>query len=214
MHNDPGDSCKCNMAKLFFIPFLVFLISCRDNKLKLTFPDIDRSDINQIIEAVIHFDSLPFYNTSDTSFIPLSTNLRKIYVTPQGTTPDIPPPVNRQKIPAYTLLNSLVKNEIFFPWSDTAFFYFKNNLTDTFTLEKALTNKIATTNIRTRNATTDNTPYGRYYDLTIPIFSADQRKAYIVCTKNCSGCGGATAFFLEKTASKWTIIGWRTLWRE
>jgi len=52
----------------------------------------------------------------------------------------------------------------------------------------------------------------RYYDLTIPIFSLDNKKAYVELTNNCDDCGGATAYYLEKISNKWTIVGWERVW--
>ena len=87
------------MTKTWLTIFISLLIGCSDDKSKQAFPTVDRREINHIVEAVIRHDSLPFHKTSDTSFIPLSTKLRKIYVTAQDAMPDIPPPVDRQKIP-------------------------------------------------------------------------------------------------------------------
>lgn len=200
------------MTKTLLTILISLLIGCSDDKSKQAFPTVDRSEINQILEAVIRQDSLPFYKTSDTPFIPLSTKLRKIYVTAQDTMPDIPPPVDQQKIPVYKLLNSLVRDERFFNWSDTAYFYFQNNLADTFTLGKALTERIATTELASTNSTVDVRTSIRYYDLTIPILSQNQTRAYIELTNNCADCGGATAFYLEKINGKWTVVGWNRLW--
>ena len=199
------------MSKTLLTIFISLLIGCSDNNAKQAFPTVARSEINRIVETVIQQDSLPFHNTSGTAIIPLSTRLRKIYVTAQYTMPDIPPPVNRQKIPAYKLLNSLVKGERFFNWSDTAYFYFQNNLADTLILGKALTRGIATTELVATNSTVDKRPNIRYYDLTIPILSKNQTRAYVELTNNCVDCGGATAFYLEKISGMWTVVGWERL---
>jgi hypothetical protein len=194
------------------IILISLLIGCSDDKAKQAFSAVDRSEINQIVEAVIRQDSLPFYNTSDTSLIPLSTKLRKIYVTAQDTLAEIPPPVDRQRIPVYKLLNTLVKGERFFDWSDTAYFYFQNTLADTFTLGKAVMGEIMTTELASTNSTVDMRTNIRYYDWTIPILSKNQTRAYIELTINCVECGGATAFYLEKIKGKWTVVGWNKLW--
>lgn len=194
------------------IILISLLIGCSDDKAKQAFSAVDRSEINQIVEAVIRQDSLPFYNTSDTSLIPLSTKLRKIYVTAQDTLAEIPPPVDRQRIPVYKLLNTLVKGERFFDLSDTAYFYFQNTLADTFTLGKAVIGEIMTTELASTNSTVDMRTNIRYYDWTIPILSKNQTRAYIELTNNCVECGGATAFYLEKIKGKWTVVGWNKLW--
>jgi hypothetical protein len=113
------------MTKLSIITFIIFLIGCTDDKLKQAFPNVNRNDINQIAEVVIRQDSMPFHKSSDTSFVPLSASLRKIFVTTQDTTPDIPPPVDRQTVPVYKLLNSLVKHERFFEWRHFIFLFSK-----------------------------------------------------------------------------------------
>ena len=51
-----------------------------------------------------------------------------------------------------------------------------------------------------------------YYDLTIPILSADNKKAYVELTNNCSNCGWATAYYLQKKVTGWTVVGCQRRW--
>ncbi|MBF7093083.1 hypothetical protein IUY40_16240 [Flavobacterium sp. ALJ2] len=46
-----------------------------------------------------------------------------------------------------------------------------------------------------------------FYDMTIPIFSKDNTKAYVELNHHCGAlCGEGKAFFLFKTNGEWGII--------
>ena len=153
-----------------------------------------------------------FVDSDNSQLIPLSVNLRKLRVTVPDTTSDVSPPIDHNTVSIFNLLNSLVNNKRFFERSDSSYFLFQNNSVDTFTIDKSITEKLAIMNSYVQQQKINSTRFAHYYDLTIPILSVDKKKAYIELTNNCSGCGGATAFYLEKIDSMWTVIGWQRLW--
>lgn len=79
-------------------------------------------------------------------------------------------------------------------------------------IDKSISQALLTTTFSKERQKRNTGLENHYYDLTIPILSADNRKAYIELTNNCNGCGGATAFYLEKINDKWTIVGWEGRW--
>ncbi|MBS3922003.1 MAG: hypothetical protein KGZ37_02495 [Nitrosarchaeum sp.] len=201
------------MTRLLSIAILFIFLGCDDNyNPKKTFLLPDEKDINDIVEAVVNQDSMPFLKTNIPYPIPLSLDLRKIRVTVPDTATEVPPPVDHTTISIFNLFNSVVDYQRFFERTDSSYFLFQNNSLDSFIIDKTLTKKLVTTTFSEQRQKTASNLSVRYYDLTIPILSTDHRKAYIELTNNCSDCGGATAFYLEKINSKWTVVGWQRLW--
>ena len=203
------------MTKLFSITFLFILLGCDTTNPKQTFLPPDKKDINEIVEAVIKQDSSRLKNITvgDPNNVPLSIDLRKIRVILTDTTTDVPPPIDHTQVSVFNLFNSLVDSQRFFSRTDSLYFFFQNDSIKTFTIDKTVAEKLAaTTTLVEQQQKHDSNQTIRYYDFTIPIFSADNNKAYIEWTTNCSGCGGATSYYLEKINSKWTVVGWQQRW--
>ena len=202
------------MSKLFLIIFLFVLSSCGDNSPRQVFLPPDKKDINEIVAAVINRDSLVFTKkpATDPNPIPLLVDLRKIRVILTDTA-DVPQPMDLTTVSIFDLFNSLVNNQRFFSRTDSSYFLFQNDSVKTYTIDKIIAEKLAyTTTLVEQQQKHESNKSTSYYDLTIPIFSADNKRAYIVWTTNCLGCGGATAFYLEKINGEWTIVGFQILW--
>lgn len=208
----PKIACNCIMTKLLIIACLFLFIGCLENKPGKAFLPPNKKDINDIIQAVVMQDSLLFPDTDNLKQIPLSVNLRKLRVIVPDTTNNFPPPIDHSKISIFTLFNSLVNHQRFFERSDSSYFLSQNNSIDTCTIDKSITEKLAVTTLDEQQQKIDSGKLVHYYDLTIPILSADQMKAYIELTNNCSGCGGATGIYLKKANNKWIVAGWLRLW--
>lgn len=207
---------NCKMTKLFLISFLLFLLSCGDHISTQTLLPPDKKDINEIIEAVIRKDSLPFVkkHAVGSNSIPLLRSLRKVRVIFTDTTSEVPPPVDHTTVSVFDLFNSLVDNQRFFNRADSSYFFFQNDTVKVFSIEKKILDKLSVnTTLTEQHGMSDPNKFSPYYDLTIPIFSADNTRAYVEWTTNCIGCGSATSFYLQKIDSKWKVVGWRKLWR-
>ena len=202
------------MTRIVITTFIFLLLGCRDNNSSQSFLPVDKQDINEIVEAIINHDSLFILKKDDPQQIPLSVDLRKIQVTLPDTTTEVPPPIDHTTVSVFNLFNSLVGHQRFFERTDSPYFLFQNNSIDSFIIDKTLTEKLDTTTFSEQRQKTASNQSVRYYDVTIPILSTDQSKAYIELTRNCSGCEGATAFYLKKINSKWTVVGWQRLWME
>jgi hypothetical protein len=172
----------------------------------------DQADIVKIVEAVINYDSLPFRKEHKAKQVPLSVNLRKLQITVPDTTSEVPPPSDHGKVSIFNLFNSLVDQQRFFERADSSYFLFQNNIIKSFALDDKILAGIKTTTLTEQQRITNAHEPVHYYDLTIPILSADNKKAYVELTNNCSNCGGATAFYLQKKVSGWTVVGWQRRW--
>lgn len=143
--------------------------------------------------------------------IPLSLHLRKLRVAVPDTTTNVPPPIDHNSVSIFNLLNSLVNHQRFFGRTDSSYFIFQNSFIDSFVPDKEIAQKVFTTFEYEVQQNSDSLVNTSFYDLTIPILSADHSKAYVELTRSCSGCGGAIALYLQKTDDKWSIVGWQRL---
>jgi len=208
----PAVACNCIMTRLIITTYIFLLLGCRDNKSRQFFLTVDKQDINEIVSAIINHDSLLIAKADGPQPTPLSVDLRKLRVAVPDTTTEIPQPIDHTTVSIFNLFNSLVDHQRFFERTDSSYFLFQNNSIETFIIDKTLTEIFATTTFSEQQQKTGANQSVHYYDLTIPILSTNQRKAYIELTNNCSDCGGATAFYLEKIKGKWTVVGWQRLW--
>jgi hypothetical protein len=212
LHKHFNVACNCEMTRLFIITFLFSLLSCRNNNSSQTYSQPDQADIIKIVEAVINDDSLSFHKRQETNQIPLSINLRKLQVFVPDTTSEVPPPSDLDKVSIFNLFNTLVDQQIFFARADSSYFLFQNNIIKTFTLDDKILVGIKMTTLIEQQQIDNAQESVNYYDLTIPILSADNKKAYVELTNNCSNCSGAIALFLQKEVSGWTVVGWQRRW--
>jgi len=200
------------MTKLLITISLILSLSCQNNKSGKDFLTPDKKDINDIVEAVVNQNELLFRDTTILNPSPLSIDLRKLRVTVPDTG-EVPPPIDLTSVSIFNLFNALVNHQRFFDRTDSSYFLFQNNRIKTFSIDKAVAEKlVASTSFAEQQRENELNKPTHYYDLTIPILSADNKKAYIEWTTNCSGCGGATAFYLEKINNKWTVVGSQTRW--
>jgi hypothetical protein len=217
------------MAKLISTILLFSFLACRDNNSRQTFIPPNSKDVNEIINAVINQDSLRFRKKATgagtqennneqediihSNTIPLSVDLRKIRVIAPDAITGVPPPVDLSSVSIFELFNIAVNNQRFFNKIDSSYLFFQNDAIKKYLIDTAIAKKLAMTSLSEQQQKFKSNQLVRYYDLTIPILSADNNRAYVELTSNCQGCGGATAFYLEKTNSKWVIVGWQRRWR-
>ena len=86
----------------------------------------------------------------------------------------------------------------------------KNKFND---LKESLAEKInQTTKEKEINKKKMGKPFD-FYEMTIPIFSLDNQKAYLELNHHCGGlCGGGTSIYLRKINGKWKIVDKRQTW--
>lgn len=221
------------MTKYITIIFTTFFFAC-NNKQSQTFNIPPKQELNKIIEAVIYQDSLPVFKTNSYLYTgivsdskktitplatyPLSINLRKLTVIIPDTTKTVPPPINNDAVSIFRLLHGLIKlkpnGQTVIPVADYNYILFQNTVLKNFSIKNDFANNIIVTSFNEQQQKYKQGIPRQYYDLTIPILSADGKKAYVEVTFNCSGlCGGAIAIYLEKKDKRWQIINRERLWR-
>jgi hypothetical protein len=193
------------MAKYITLFFVLFLFAYTGCGPKINYKTPPDSEINNIAEAVVSQEDLPILKRPGgvTIGYRLSKELRKIQIIDKDKADAVLPPLDFNKIYFYNLIPSK-----YFEANDRDFLLFQNSILPTFILSKNLQNKL---NITTFEEQADNKKAGKsiaFYDLSVPIFSADLTTAFVEVTFNCPGlCGEVTGLFLKRVDGKWFIVG-------
>lgn len=186
------------MNRYFLFIGGIILFGC-NFKAKQNFPIPSKNDINEIIATIITQDSLLNYNK------PLSIDLQKIKV----NTTELPKGAfifNIVNIDARALIETKSDKTEFFKKSDTTYFVFQNDTISTFKIKIELVSHFKLTNLAEQNRQWNLRIGKPFLLLSIPIFSSDQRKAYVTINDICGMCGGGKAIYLEKIKGHWKII--------
>jgi hypothetical protein len=190
---------------LFFLGFVI-LFGCK-SKPKEVYPIPNEKDINEIVKATIKYDSVITSNRA------LSIDLHKIKIFNPNPIDGvyIPPPVSDLNVNQLTDTRYL--HQTYFSKKDSLYLLFQNDILKQFRLDSNVVVKYKLTSkaIQEQNKKTDK--YEPYLQISIPIFTLDQKHAYIQFDYLCAGCGGGTVFFLEKSNGHWKIVKFITTWR-
>ena len=106
-----------------------------------------------------------------------------------------------------------VKGNKLFNISDTAFIFYQSQHLKQFKMTFLDSTKFVLTSFAREEKKRKADKHVWYYDLSIPIFSADKNTVYVELTNNCTGlCGEASYYVLKKRNGHWTIIETGMLW--
>ena len=203
------------MKKITFYVFisLVFL-SCKNSNDKIEFETLRANETFNIVESIIIQDSLKVIkNGKDKSY--LLENLTKlIIIIPEKEKSGIEtiplPFFNNVEIK--NLIGKKINGKIFFTKKDSLNIINQNEYPENIKLDKRILNKINSISYEEAKA-----KYKRenldLYEMSIPIFSSNNKKAYVQLNNHCGRlCGEGIEIFLEKLNGKWKIIYKRTAW--
>jgi hypothetical protein len=176
--------------------FLAFCC-CRQTEIDTAYSIPDSTDIDQIISVIIAQDSLGrSENDSSKRSTPVLKHLRKLYVAfplQQGELPlrEYMDSVNAKELLSYRICsgNNLTQR-------DSNFFLFQNRILKRFVIADTLQQKILTVNETS----------APHYDISIPIFSANKSKAYVIVSLNKTGLDNQSySLSLKKANGQWKI---------
>lgn len=202
------------MKNIILVITLLMLLGCKKQNQEIKLKDSQIRDINQIVEAIIIQDSL-YISKRDKKPIAFCTDLVKINI-------QIPiknkeklnePPIPFNSVSINELLNFNLNKESFFLSTDSTYLISQNPGQKKFRIAQDIVAKINATTIE--KITSKGTAEEKYsfYEMTIPIFSRDNTKAYLQLNYNCGAlCGNGTEFFLSKINGKWRIINKSKTW--
>jgi len=183
------------MRKTIYTILTISLFACNSYKPIDNFLLPDNKEINDVIEAIIYQDCLPV----------VYTDSNREYVS-------IMPPLSADLVKYQYTFFPHQNDSGFFCSSDTSYIKFQNDTLKEFHIDKSLLSKMHWTTrqeIETKRQL-ENSIY--YIEMTIPIFSLDNKKAYVRLINALGGLSGDTqAIYLEKINKKWTITRRRVL---
>lgn len=183
------------------------LLSCKEKEKE--FSSFTVRNINEIAETIIIGESL-FVSKNDNSSRSFCTDLIKINIRIPIKSEEklhIPPPIPFNNVSINELLNFKIMKERFFLSTDSTYLISQNLVQKEFKIEKNIIDKINSTTIEKETLKQETGEKYNFYDMTIPIFSKDNTKAYVELNHHCGAlCGEGKVFFLSKTNGKWRII--------
>ncbi len=210
------------MIKYILVLCTVLLFSCKNHKQEPAFSAPANKDINDIISTIIDKDSI-FLKGLKSRTIILDDGTKYSY-TPDPVCIDLvksrivihPDSIVTMPYPAITIRNLLfmkVNEKAFFQKSDSSYFLFQNEVIKHFIIDKKTASEIVVTTIEREETKEKLHQRVSYLNFSIPIFSLDNKRAYIILTNVCNSlCGGATAYYLEKINDKWVVVDKQGLW--
>ncbi len=202
------------MRNIVLIFTFLFLLSCKNSESKTELETSKVNDINQIVQVVIIEDSLNILkNGTDTRMFCEELTKLTVYVpekTQNGEIPPPPPPSFKEVSIEYLLH---YRKSFYFNTKDSLNLLKQNSNPEKFKIEKNLAEKI---NQTTREKEINKKKMGKpfdFYEMTIPIFSLDNQKAYLELNHHCGSlCGGGMSIYLRKINGKWKIVDKRQTW--
>ncbi|RXM45030.1 hypothetical protein [Flavobacterium sp. YO64] len=194
---------------ILYILLIFAFCSCQNKKEKTSIASGQIKDINEIVEAIIIQDSLDVFSKSEDSTA-FCSELRKlkIHIPQKKNSEDfiLLPPLSGG-IYITQLAPSKIKGQTFFSSKDSLYLLEQNSNPDKLKIGKSIVEKLNTTTIEKTKIRRKNRQRSRFYEMTIPIFSADKQNAYVELDYECGGlCGSGQAIYLKKINGKWKII--------
>jgi hypothetical protein len=199
------------MRQYILIIISLFTVSCKTETVKEQFPIPNKAEIVTIVETIISENKIPVKKNSLQYHMPLMSDLEKLHVYLADTCIDEMGPPQMNELSMRRLLALKVKDRKFFSRGDSTFFLFQNDTLKTIDLDKELEVNYYLTTSKEQN--TNEEKFTTYWSMSVPIFSKDLKKAYVVVNENCYGlCGSGGFYLLEKINNKWTIVDYQMLW--
>ncbi len=201
------------MRSIVLIFTFLSLLSCKKSENKTELGASEVKDINQIVQAVIIEDSLNVLNNgTDTKMFCEELIKLNIYVRGKTKNGVIPYPLS-PAMNDVSIEDLLHYKKSFFSSKDSLSLLNQNSNPERFKIDGSLKEKInKTTKEKEINKKDLHKPFD-FYEMTIPIFSLDNQKAYLELNHYCGGLlGSGISIYLQKINGKWKIIDKRQTW--
>lgn len=196
------------MKRIILYTIIIFTFcNCQNKKDKTSVAVEQIKDINKIVEAIIIQDSLDVFSKSEDSTM-FCSELRKLKISipPKNSKDFIALPLS-DGIYITLLIPSKIKGHTFFSSKDSLYLLEQNSNPEKLKIGKYIVEKLNTTTIEKTKIPRKKGKRLRFYEMTIPILSADKQNAYVELDYQ-SGYlyGTGRAIFLKKINGKWKII--------
>lgn len=195
---------------LFFTLMVMLFYNCQQPKSDSDFIPVEINEIAAIIEAVILQDSLDVFETENGARMLCQDLIRvNIYVAPERKAGEHlpPPPPSFTTVSIQNLMYSKMHSDDFFSSKDSLFLLQQNFNPKILKISNHIDVKINWTSLNQELQKRENNERYNYYELSIPVFSADRQKAYVILNHYCGYlCGSGQSIFLKRRNGKWIII--------
>jgi len=195
-----------NMKRTFILIFVSFLFSCKNEQAGNILPS--DSEINEIIKTAILGDSLEL--AKENNQIPICNELKRItLVTKRNSKPELSPFKKFDSLLIGDLIfHKRLPYKGFFKASDSTFIKFQNKNIKSHILPNSIFGNLKFVTLEKGKNLDD-----KFFYFTIPILSADGKRAYSQLTWECYGfCGVGYEVFLEKNYGKWKVVKQEYVW--
>jgi len=201
------------MRHIISLLLFLFLLSCKKTENKSQIEISNTKDINEIVLAIIIEDSLNVTKNATNSKMFCNELIKlNIYIPEKSKDGEIVPlsPLSRYAVSIEELIH--YKKSEFFKVKDSLHLLKQNSNPQKFKIDKIIFDKI---NLTTKEIENNKKKTGKpfdFYEMTIPVFSSDNQKAFVQLNHYCNGlCGNGVSLFLEKINGKWKIVDtWET----
>lgn len=189
---------------LLLLSFFLF-ISCQNSKEEKQLNSSNFKNINEIVATIIIEDSL------EVKKILLCDSLKRtaIYVNPKYNKDQEfpPPPPEPRSVSINSIIKAKINGERFFESKDSSHILSQYSDIEKIKISNELLSKVHSTSSTKEIAKRKKRIESRFYEIGIPLFSKDNKKAYVELRTFCGRlCGNGQALFLEKINGKWKII--------
>jgi hypothetical protein len=189
--------------------------SCKNSNYKIEFDSSKINEVNNIVEAIIIQDSLDVLKSKKESSYFLENLVKLNIIIPvkekKGVV-TIPLPFFNN-VTSEHLITRKINDKLFFTKIDSANIVSQNSYPNELKLAKKIMSEINSITIEEVKAKRKKEEYLNLYTMSIPIFSLDNKKAYVQLDNHCGRlCGEGIEIFLEKINGKWKIIFKQGTW--
>lgn len=195
------------MKRLSTLFLLLILIGCSKSEFNI---EERNEDINSIIATIIETDSInvSISNPENNKIVQF---LKKVKIVLPNPNKDIIAPINEDEIILDKIYNS--KFQKVFSKNDSLYLLSQNINPDSLEIGDKLKEKYSYSELSKILKDRDEGKYYQYYEFEIPIFSRDNKTAYIQLNYHSKGYfGKGIAYILKNENEKWKIIDRRRTW--
>lgn len=192
----------------------LFLTNCKNSNDKIEFDSSKINEVNNIVEAIIIQDSLDVLKSKKKSRYFLENLVKLNIINPikeKNGMETIPLPFFNN-VKSENLINRKINDKLFFTVKDSSNIISQNLYPENLKLDTRILSKINSISFQEAKAKYKK-EYINLYEMSIPIFSLDRKRAYVQLNNHCGRlCGEGMEIFLENLNGKWKIIYKQRTW--
>ena len=195
------------MKYLLFSLFFYLLLSCQNSKQKTELNSSQLKDINEIVRAITIEYNLEALKKDNKNVI-LSDSLKKtkIYI-PSKKDKELGVPTPPDFVTINEIIKVKIKGQAFFSNVDSSHILSQYPDIKKLKISENILSKINSPSFEKEIVSRKKVGEYHFYEIGIPLFSIDNKKAFVELSSYCGGlCGNGEFIFLEKINGKWKII--------